>query len=205
VNRRLFGVVLAAGEGRRMGGPKADLTVGGTSLLAAHRQRLEQSGCETTVLVVRPTTVVSDGVAIVVRAETTSQAASLARALAVLRAQCDPAPTDLAIVSPVDLLPASVVTLRTLVRAFEARPELAAATPTYRGRGGHPPVIAFDALATYGRSPECEVPPLRDVLRSLGRARARVEVDDASVLGDFDRPSDLASAGRRLGGIVTGR
>ena len=46
-------IVLAAGEGLRMGGPKALLVVDGQPLVTAHVQRLREAGCRPIVVVVR--------------------------------------------------------------------------------------------------------------------------------------------------------
>ena len=49
---RLGGVVLAAGEGKRMGGvPKAGLQIGGETLLERAVRSLRQGGCETIVAI----------------------------------------------------------------------------------------------------------------------------------------------------------
>lgn len=53
-NARLRAVVLAAGEGRRMGGSKALLVVDARPLVVRHVQRLAELGCESIAVVVRP-------------------------------------------------------------------------------------------------------------------------------------------------------
>lgn len=51
---RIAGLVLAAGAGTRMGGPKADLPVGGRTLLDHALSALTQGGCSPVLAVVRP-------------------------------------------------------------------------------------------------------------------------------------------------------
>lgn len=177
---RLFGVVLAAGEGKRMGMPKAHLRVGGARLLDLHTAALREAGAKATVLVVRPPAVPGPGV---VPALTASQAESLAVGLRVLAGSAQS--HDLVVITPVNLLSARPSTLAALVEAVRAG--ALAATPVHRGRGGHPVVVRLAALAGFAEAPS----PLRDVLARLGSARVRVVVDDAAVLGDFDTPADV--------------
>lgn len=116
--------------------------------------------------------------ATVVAATTDSQWDSLVSARSYLDAQ-----TTL-VITPVDMLPVSPATLASLIAAIT--PEIHAATPTHHGRGGHPVVIRSHLLALPGDS-------LRDRLTNAGAARARVTVDDASILTDLDTPADVAA------------
>lgn len=200
--RDLAAVVLAAGHGRRMGVPKALLAIDGTTLVERHVARLVELGCAPVLVVVRPETagtvrprVEHFGLVVrVVTARTSSQAESLIAGASVLVPPGSPHAIRETIVTPVDMLPASLATLDTLLAAL-VRP-LLAVTPTHRGRGGHPIVIGAELLVrlvrTGAEAPEgSQLPSLRDVLDGLGPRRARVAVEDAKVLGDFDVPSDL--------------
>lgn len=51
---RLVGLVLAAGLGRRMGGPKAEIVVGGLRLVDRATEALREAGCGSVVAVVPP-------------------------------------------------------------------------------------------------------------------------------------------------------
>lgn len=179
-----------------MGGPKALLLVSGVPLLLLHLRRLAEAGCERICVVVRPE--VQGGVEAMLRdapeaalvrlvaAHTDSQAESLAHAArALLREQVQPqAPV---VVTPLDLLPPSLSTLRALLSA--AGGDGLAATPVHRGRGGHPIVLRAALLHPYVT--EALPPVLRVLLERVGPRRVRVEVDDASVLGDLDSPADF--------------
>lgn len=180
-----------------MGGPKALVRVGGQTLLERHLARLHEAGCVDLAAVVRtadaPAARAATGhlpfAIALVAADTASQAASLVAALRRLRL----APGDALVVTPVDLLPPRAETLLALAAALDVpsagapEPPLAV-TPTHRGRGGHPAVVRAVVLAPYLRG---ETPPLRDVLSELARGRRRLEVDDPSIAGDFDEPTDL--------------
>lgn len=175
----MIGVVLAAGEGRRMGRAKARLELDGSTLVELHVDRLLEVGASEVLVVVREP-VRSRGRVLV--AATRSQAESLAVATAAL------ASTDAVIVTPVDLLPPEPATYRALVAAL--RDPHDAVTPTFGGKGGHPVVLRPAALAPFRTK---EPPTLKDVLDALGPRRLRLRVDDARVLGDFDTPSEWAS------------
>jgi molybdenum cofactor cytidylyltransferase len=195
--RRLHGVVLAAGSGRRMGGPKAFVSVDGKTLLERHLERLHAAGCISVLAVVRPSDAevartvsarvrrLSGGLTLVA-ATTPSQAASLVVAVRhLVRALSD---DDAVAITPVDLLPPRVDTMLALASTLD---DALAVTPTYRGRGGHPALVRPEVLAPYVRG---ETAPLRDVLGALGASRTRLAVDDPAIAGDFDWPSDLAGA-----------
>lgn len=211
----LFAVVLAAGRGTRMGGPKALVRVDGVTLAERHAARLVEAGCARVVIVVPPDAHAelanahafrANGVRLV-SAVTESQAATLAVGLGVLATPASkradahatydvggPGRPDvvaldaLVVVTPVDMLPASAATIARLVAVLRASAALDAATPTYGGRGGHPAVVRHRALVdpTHPHSL-----PLRDRLRALGGRRLRIDVDDRAVTADFDTPLDL--------------
>ncbi len=174
----VIGVVLAAGFGARMGGRKARLVVGGEHLLAAHVRRLRLSGCDDVIAVVREGD--EELAAHVVVSPAYDPAGSLRVALASIAEA-----TDFVVITPVDVTPARVSTIRSLVDAL-AGPEADAATPIYDGRGGHPVVLRRGALDALERHAS-----LRDLLRDLGPRRRRVVVDDPAVVTDFDEPSDV--------------
>lgn len=184
-------IILAAGEGRRMGGPKALLVIDGQSLLRRHVERLREVGCAPVVVVVpvrelepvRQLLGESSDVTLVA-ADTPSMAASLALGL-----EHVPPKDGAVVVSPVDALPARPATLRALITAAEEA-GVEVATPSYGGRGGHP-VVARERLLRAFRQGYSGT--LRDLIRGAGAKRRRLEVDDAAVGHDLDTPADLAA------------
>lgn len=188
----LCGIVLAAGEGRRMGGPKALLEVRGSALVEQHVARLVEAGCTCVVIVVRPAQ--ADAVrrllgkypqATVEAVVTSSQSDSLAAGLRVVPSH------DVLIITPVDLLPANLATHQRLLAALDHA--TLAVTPLHAGRGGHPVIARRVLLDSFADRPR----PLRDILAEAGEARQRIEVDDPRVLGDFDTPADLPAISAR--------
>ena len=189
----LAAIVLAAGQGTRLGGPKALLEFDGVTLVARHVARALACGCERVVLVVRAEVAekIDAGARPEVRvviSDAPDPAGSLAVGVAALGACAR------VFVTPVDTLPASDETCAALVAALDAGAR--AATPAYRDRGGHPVLCRFDVLEPYARRaaaldpPESSWPPLRTVLRALGPERARVEVRDPQIAVDLDTPDD---------------
>jgi len=184
-------IVLAAGQGTRMGGPKALLLSNGLPLVVHHTRRLFEAGAVEIVVVVRPDLVVRtrawlDDPRVRILGETTAeQAESLAVGMAALQ------PRHRSVwIAPVDALPARLSTYRELTRALASGAP--AATPRFQGRGGHPVLAQRFVLAPYAVG---ETPRLRDLL-STTVGRLRIDVDDPHVTSDLDRPSDLATPPR---------
>jgi molybdenum cofactor cytidylyltransferase len=162
-----------------MGGPKARLLVRGEPLVLTHIMRLREAGAVAVVAVVAPRDerLVAGAARVALSCEP-DQAGSLSRGIDRLAGG-----DDIVLVSPVDAIPASVPTLRELVRAVADG--AAAAVPTYEGRRGHPVAVRASVLrAGQGR-------PLRDVLAALGDARAAIAVTDPAVVTDLDEPADF--------------
>jgi molybdenum cofactor cytidylyltransferase len=184
----VVGIVLAAGDGVRMGGSKALLVIDGELLVFSHAARLIEGGCGRVVAVVRGDTLVRLGVvkdARLVVSDAPDQAGSLAVALHEHRAP----PDEILVVTPVDAAPVGAQTIARLVESVAAG--ALAATPRFETKSGHPVACRRSVLEPYrGEAP---YPPLRDVLRSLGDKRAHVEVSDPRVGVDLDTPQDVVA------------
>ena len=182
-------LIVAAGLGKRMGGSKVRLLVGGTPLVFLHARRAREAGCTRVVAVVRP----EDRAWVSREMETVvstarDQAGSLALGVRALR-------DLLVLLIPVDTLPASLVTIAELAGALGAdSPDTLAASPVYEGRGGHPVLLRSGVLDPY--RVEGATPPLHDVLRALAHRRVRVVVDDPVVASDLNTPDDLMALTR---------
>jgi CTP:molybdopterin cytidylyltransferase MocA len=184
----IVGIVLAAGDGVRMGGSKALLALDGEALVAVHAARLVEAGCRRVVAVVRAEVLGTVGVvkkARLVASASSDQAGSLAVAL---REDRGP-PDEILVVAPVDSAPAGPQTIGRLVD--EVAKGSLAATPRFETKSGHPIACRRSVLDPYrGQGP---YPPLRDVLRSLGAKRAQVDVNDPRVAIDLDTPEDVVA------------
>ena len=172
--------VLAAGAGRRMGTPKAELVVAGTRLLDRVLAVVREAGCEPVFAVVRAGVQV-DGARPVVNPDPERGMRS-SLALAVEAAAGEQA---LAVLL-VDVPGIDAVAVTATTRAW--RPGRIAVA-SYDGRRGHPTVMAPDlwreALALAGPD---------EGARALLRARPDL-VDEVAVTGDptdLDTPDDVA-------------
>lgn len=197
-------LILAAGAGARMGGPKALLEQRGVPLLAAHVERAFALGVRSVSAIVRPEveSVVSPhltphgGRLSLLAARTDSQAGSLALLVRELARAGRFGLDDPFLITPVDVLPCVEATYRALCSALD-RATLAA-TPTFQGRGGHPVLVRGELLSPCLQGSYESSPTLRDLLHAAAARRRRVAVDDASILLDLDRPDQAAACGLRL-------
>jgi CTP:molybdopterin cytidylyltransferase MocA len=198
---RILTIVLAAGRGERIGGPKALLawpSRGGTlPLAAAHVAARTESD---RVLVVTRADI-ADALArhapsafgpdargqlvISHAADALGPAGSIAAAAAAIDE-----PEALLLLTPVDTPPVADDTIRRLLAALDD-PAAMAAKPRHLGRGGHPIVARAPLLDRYRAA---EPIPLRDALCALGDALRSVDVDDPSIHADIDDRAALRSS-----------
>jgi CTP:molybdopterin cytidylyltransferase MocA len=187
-------VVLAAGKGARLGGPKALLrwSAGGKPrpLAIAHAEARLGAECTRVLIVARKPVVqalipfVMPGLDLLVSSAPDDQgpAGSIATAAAKLGAD------DRVLIMPVDTVPAKAATVASLLaRLGTGGAAPLAVRPRHGGRGGHPVALQARALERY-REPN--PPSLRDHLSALGDACVDEDVDDPDVLVDFDTPTE---------------
>ncbi len=185
----IVGIVLAAGDGTRMGGSKALLLFGSEPLCRVHARNLLDAGASRVIVVVRPHVVegieATTGMELVPSAAI-DQAGSLSLAVRAL-----PDGDAAFLITPVDCVPASSQTLARLLDLL-AHGESLAVTPRFQGKGGHPVACRSEVLSPYRVGPR--PPPLRDVLAGLGARRDWVDVDDPAIGTDLDAPADVLRA-----------
>jgi len=185
---RTAGLLLAAGAGRRFGGPKALAVLpDGTGFLVHAVRALREGGCAPVVVVLgsaaeQAHSLVPDAEVVVNGDWATGMGSSLRQGLTAL-----PTDVDAAVVLLVDtpgIGPAAVARLATY-----ADPE-AIAVATYAGRRGHPVLL--------GRRHWPEVCQLavgdtgaRPFLRAHGSAVVEVPCDDVADPTDIDTAGDL--------------
>ena len=187
-------IVLAAGQGSRLGGPKALLVVqhGALEIPLVEAQCRDRLAAESTraLAVLRPdvASIVADhlraaGAEVVVShaAEALGPAGSLAAAAAHLASP--PSNLRALVVTPVDVR-VTPATVAALLAALETGAALAA-VPRHAERRGHPVALRPSVLARYAAP---EPPPLRDHLRALGDRVITVDVPDPYILEDLDHP-----------------
>ncbi len=201
---RVVTVVLAAGVGKRLGGPKALLAwpvtpgpqppgargVGAGAdrpLAVAHAEERLAAESRRVLVVTRPPVVkvllayVRPGLDLLSSDAADDLGAAGSLAFAVPRL----GDVDIVVVTPVDTPPARAATVARLLAALAADSALLAARPVCHGRAGHPVALRLAALQRYT---EPGPPPLRDHLLTLGAACAAVDVTDPTVLIDSQHP-----------------
>jgi CTP:molybdopterin cytidylyltransferase MocA len=193
------GLVLAAGAGRRFGGPKALVrpTPDGPTLVETAVERVRAAGCDRVVVVVGAaadlvTGALSDTGAEVVRATDWEEGmgASLRTGLAHLDADTD----HLALVTLVDLPDVTSEVMGRVLAAAAGDGRGALARAAYAGIPGHPVVLGSDHWAR-----------VRDTARGDRGARDHlgatphvlVECGDLATGRDVDTTADLEREARR--------
>jgi CTP:molybdopterin cytidylyltransferase MocA len=191
----IAGIVLAAGRSRRMGSPKALLTVRGRTFLEVAVDALRRGGCEP-VVVVAPSTDTPAGDRI---------ASETARLGAVLVVNPDPGSEQVdslrtglrtlggavraAVVLPVDVPGANWQVVARVVDAFRST-DAPAVAPAHGGRRGHPVLFS---RAVFGELLHGDLPEgARTVLHAHAAALVEVPVD--SLPTDVDTPDDYRRA-----------
>lgn len=183
----LAGLILAGGEGKRWGGPKAWAELpDGRTFLEACAETLQGAGSQSTIATVPPGT---DRTAIGVLKLVALPRAGLdmfASLLIGLRHLVDHPDWRTVAVLPVDHPLVGPSTIAALANA-PAR----AAIPSFNGKHGHPVCLARSVAETLvdGR---LTGPTLREVLRSVDAVD--VAVDDPGVITNCNTPEALASA-----------
>ncbi|HQP34766.1 MAG TPA: NTP transferase domain-containing protein [Polyangiaceae bacterium] len=188
-------LVLAAGMGARMGGPKALLSWRGRPLASAHAQS-RRHDCARTIVVTR------ESIAEVLRRADASlellvseepDALGPAGSIAAAVRSGALSSEAVVIVTPVDVLPASTAVVEALAGALG--PAEAARPSRGGGRPGHP--VACDA-GMLRREYAHAARPLREVLGSLGDRCVTVPVQEPEAVRDLDTPEAWeAMAGSR--------
>lgn len=183
------GLLLAAGEGRRFGGPKALVEFEGERLADRGVRTLREGGCDPVHLVTGAAEVTVAGAVSVPNPHWDSgMGSSLRTGLESL-----PPETDAVVVALVDQPLISAAAVERLLAAHRAGARIAAAT--YTGNLRNPVLLAREhwpgvlALAVGDRG-------ARAFLRAYSYLVTLVACDDVAEPADIDTPEDLAALGR---------
>jgi molybdenum cofactor cytidylyltransferase len=191
------GVVLAGGDSRRMGRPKAALDYRGRTFLACAVEALAGGGAAPIVVVAGRAreaiaAALPPAVAVTLLENPDpdrGQLSSLKIALPHLASRATPpAGVVVALVDHPAVAPETVAALVAAIR--QGAPAVSIAVPSQAGRRGHPVAFAGCVLEELLATPD-ELGASAVVRRSPERVRT-VEVADPGVLLDIDTPDDLA-------------
>jgi len=197
VAERVAGILLAAGEGSRLGRPKALVAVGGVPLAARGAALLRDGGAAPVIVVTGAVPVELPGVITVPNPDwRTGMGSSLAAGLAAVPADCGAAVVALADQPLVGaqavgrLIAARAAGAAVAVAAYGGRPR----NPVLLGREHWPQVVAL-AVGDVGA---------RGFLRARPELVTLVECGDTGRPDDIDTPADLARIAAELGSPVGG-
>jgi nicotine blue oxidoreductase len=187
---RVVVVLLAAGEGRRMGGPKALLQVGGTTFLESCLRRLDRPGVAARVVVtghqagrVAAAVPAAPGLSVVHNVD--YRAGMLSSVLRGLEA-AEELGADALLLHPVDHPQVEPETVDQVVAALAGGARIA--VPSHQGRRGHPAGFAREAWPALRAAPAGE--GARAVLRAHPDWIVHVPGGPGSVRG-VNTPDDL--------------
>lgn len=175
---RVAGLLLAAGEGSRLGRPKALVSIGGRTLVERGVDLLRDGGSDPVVVVTGAVAVSVPGVVTVHNPEWRSgMGSSLRTGLATL-----PADSDAVVVALVDQPLIGAETVSRLISAFRHNPGLIVAG--YGGKRRNPVLIPRSYWAGVAAQAQAD-------LGARGFLRAHTDVITIVECGDIGRPDDL--------------
>jgi CTP:molybdopterin cytidylyltransferase MocA len=192
-NNRVAGVLLAAGEGKRLGRPKALVELGGRRLVDRGADLLREGGTAPVLVVTGAVPVTVPGVAVVPNPDwRTGMGSSLAAGLRALPGDC-----AAAVIALVDQPLIGPEVVRRLLAAHQAGASLAVAT--YHGQPRNPVLLARGHWAGVLAAADGDT-GARPYLRAHPDLVALVECADIGRPDDVDTPEDLARVGALLAG-----
>lgn len=195
---RISGIILAAGESKRMGFPKALCNWGEITFLESVVGYLRKAGIVEITLVLGTAASqiqkhgVPDGIQVAVNPNPQyGQLSSLQTGLSVQKSSFLGT-----VVALVDHPAVSWETIRTLIEVFDNNPELLI-KPRYREQGGHPILIGrnwWQEILSAPIKPDSIIKQitLRDILKQQPNRIQIVDVDDSGILTDIDTPEILS-------------
>jgi CTP:molybdopterin cytidylyltransferase MocA len=193
VSARVAGVLLAAGDGSRLGRPKAAVQVGGRSLADLGVALLRSGGTDPVIVVTGATPVDLPGVSAVHNPRwREGMGSSFAAGLAAVPAGC-----DAAVIALADQPLVGAASVRRLIDAFAGGAGVAVAA--YGGQPRNPVLLAREHWAAAIGLAAGDV-GARPFLRAHPELVTLVECGDTGRPDDIDTPEDLD----RIAGLLAG-
>lgn len=192
---RVFGLLPAAGQSRRMGRPKLVLPLAGKTILECVLAALGQAGVADVLVVVSPNgdeiaALAEPAGANVLRlaVETPDMRATVVAGLDWLEGRFQPSADDAWLLLPADHPSLDPVAIQELLRCRAEHPRQSVFIPTFKGKRGHPALIGWQHVAALRQYPIGQ--GLNRFLRGLGDQVRDCPVNTAGVLLDLDTPED---------------
>ena len=193
MGNRVAGVLLAAGEGKRLGTPKALVELGGRRLVDRGADLLREGGTAPVLVVTGAVPVTVPGATVVPNPDwRTGMGSSLAAGLRALPGDC-----AAAVIALVDQPLIGPEVVRRLLAAYQAGAELAVAA--YGGQARNPVLLARGHWPGVLAAAEGDA-GARPYLRAHAGLVTLVECADIGSPDDVDTPEDLA----RVDALLTG-
>ena len=186
----IAGIVLAGGQSRRMGRPKALLLAHGVAFLERCVDSLAKGGCQDVLVVLNSEDPEVGRLACAAGARVVQGAGEASEQIDSLRAGLSELSPDVvaAVVLPVDHPLVAADTVAALVRVYlESQAPIVRAA--YRGRRGHP--VLFSRACFPDLLGQEAAEGARSVIRRYRDVSRDVEVNDRGVVADIDTPADL--------------
>jgi CTP:molybdopterin cytidylyltransferase MocA len=195
---RVAGLLLAAGEGSRLGQPKALVEIGGMTLAERGIALLRDGGADPLIMVTGAVPVTLPGVIAAHNPDwRTGMGGSLREGLQTL-----PSDRDAVVIVLVDQPLISPEAVRRLIAAFQAGAEVAVAS--YQGRPRNPVLIGRAHWAAAAKAAQGDA-GARGFLRSHSELVTAVECGDIGRPDDLDTPEDLARIASLIRGEAVGQ
>ena len=193
MSNRVAGVLLAAGEGKRLGTPKALVELGGRRLVDRGADLLRDGGTAPVLVVTGAAPVTVPGAILVPNPDwRTGMGSSLTAGLRALPGEC-----TAAVIALVDQPLIGADAVRRLISAYQAGAELVVAA--YHGRARNPVLLARGHWAGVIAAADGDT-GARPYLRAHPGLVTLVECGDVGAPDDVDTPEDLARVGALLSG-----
>ena len=184
----IAGIILAAGEGKRFGMPKA-LAMHKQNTFLEHQHNLLKNFCAPLMAVVGAD---SETVKkkhrhlyIIWSVNSNWKEGQFSSIQSGMR---DVPDNHAVIILPVDVLNIKQETIKLIVEAYKNKPSSSAVVPTYMGKSGHPILISQNLINKLSQFTIDS--RLDEVIRNLNSI-LKVEVDDESILNNVNKQEDI--------------
>ncbi len=195
--KKIAGVILSAGESKRMGFPKALLKLGESTLLARQHELLNASGCDPVIAVVgcKAEDIISAHHLLPVKwvkndlwpkGQFSSVAAGISEAIS--------EDSSGVVLFPVDVIGVGVNTIQAILDAASRMPDIDAIIPTCNGKGGHPVYLSKKFCKNLIALDLDDENSRLDVQLSRCETKFRIETKDAAILKNVNTPEELSSS-----------